>query len=214
MYVDPRYSAQRINEQYRVCPSCSKRIRKDELTHGNKKCVRCNEDSYQVICDWGTKFPFRVDLTTEMQYDVYTETMRGSQMSKYEIVTIGGGDFGDYYEEIAFDKVNEVSDGELNTLGGLCMLINCSFMEDDWVEEEIEKGNLFGNVGEIIETMLKDGGWFEGENKEIFLKKYGNEVGINWGIEYDDNCSVLLEGDWKELREEVKKEISSREGWN
>ena len=134
-------------------------------------------------------------------------------MSKYEIENIGGGDFGEYRESYKFDRVKDVDDNVLNVLGGICCLLNCSYMEDDWVEEEIENGRMFENVEVIIDRMLNEGGWYEGEGKEEFLEKYGDMIGMNWGIEYDDNCSVFVKGDWKELREEVKEEISSREGW-
>jgi hypothetical protein len=126
---------------------------------------------------------------------------------KYEIVNIGGGEDGDFWEEYKFNDVSELSELELNNISGLVWLSNCSFMEDEDIGYMEEEG--FGVVKEMIDRM--EGGWYMGERKEEFVEKYGEMSGIGWGIEYDDNCSVMLKGNWKELREEVKKEMIKRE---
>jgi len=125
-------------------------------------------------------------------------------MSKYEVVNIGGSDCGEYMEELKFDSVNELSEEDVcNVLGGLCLLVNCSEMKDEWVKESWSK--LWEKVSDVLEEMVNDGMWYEGEGREEFERKYGEMNGLRWGIEYDDNCSVLLKGDWWELRKEVKE---------
>jgi hypothetical protein len=114
-------------------------------------------------------------------------------------------------EEWKFDDVSELDEILFDIIGGLCGWVNCSYMDEELLNFVLERGELFVNVEELLKSMVGGNSWYEGEGMDEFIEKYGDREGISWGIEYDSNCSVMLKGDWFELRKEWEEEIKKRD---
>ena len=141
-------------------------------------------------------------------------------MKKYEIVSLGGNeDEGCVFERWSFDSVRELDERDRWVMSGVVMMCNCSGMSDGDVEKLKGLGMLYGSVKELLDEVVEEEesmwlGVEDDEDREVwdrFVEKYGEMRGIRWGIEYDDNVSVLLNGSWDELREEVKVLIEEDE---
>jgi hypothetical protein len=141
-------------------------------------------------------------------------------MSKYEIISIGGcEDYNIRVENINIDDVRDLDDYMLMVVGGVCCLVNCCGLSDNDVERLEKENELFGIVNDFMDEGSKKEGWLmvedgndvENDLWDLFVKVYGESKCISWGIEYDENVSVMLKGNWFVLREEVKKEMKRRE---